>query len=51
MIAIPNAPTWMSVGWIIALITLIVIIVLIVINGIDTKIGLLIGAVALARLL
>jgi len=47
----PNAPAWLSIGWIIALIVLIVDIVFMVLGTVDTKIGLLIGGVALARML
>jgi len=47
----PNAPAWLSLGWIIALIVLVLDIVFIALNQIDTKIGLLIGGVALAVLL
>lgn len=40
-----------TIGWLIALLVLIVVIVLLVLSQIDTRLGLLIGGVALARLL
>jgi hypothetical protein len=39
-----------SVGWIIALIVLVVTVVLVVTNAIDPKLALLIGGLAVARL-
>jgi hypothetical protein len=39
-----------SIGWLIALIILIVVVVLVVTSAIDTKLALLIGGLAVARL-
>lgn len=48
----PNAPAWLSLGWVIALVVLILDIVFIATTGLDsTRIGLLIGGLALAILL
>ncbi len=46
-----SAPAWATVGWVIALIALLVDIIFLAIGQIDLKVGLLIGGVALARLL
>lgn len=51
MLTIPNAPAWLGIGWLIALVVLVVDIVLLVLAGIDLKLGLLIGGLAVARLL
>jgi hypothetical protein len=51
VIAIPNAPPWLGIGWILALIVLVLVIVLVVIAQLDTKLALLLGGLALARLL
>jgi hypothetical protein len=40
-----------TIGWLIALIVLIVAVILLILSMIDLRIGLLIGALALARLL
>lgn len=47
----PNAPAWLGLGWIIALIVGIVALILVVIHQLDTTVGLLIIGLALARLL
>jgi hypothetical protein len=47
---IQGAPAWATVGWILALLVLLVDIVFMAIGQIDIKVGLLIGGVALARL-
>jgi hypothetical protein len=41
----------LSVGWIIALLVLVLDVVLVVVGQLDTQVGLLIGGLALARLL
>jgi hypothetical protein len=51
MIQITGGPTWLSVGWIIALLVLVITVVLVVIGQLDTTHGLLIGALAASRLL
>ena len=45
------APPWFTIGWIIALIVLLVDVVFLAIGQVDTRVGLLIGGLALARLL
>lgn len=51
MLQIPNSPTWLSVGWLLALLVLLVVIVLAILGQMDQREALLIGALALARLL
>jgi len=51
MITFPNAPTWLGLGWIIALVVLIIAVVLMVVGGLDVKVGSLIIGLALSRLL
>jgi hypothetical protein len=51
VITIAGGPTWLTVGWIIALLVLLIDIVFLALGQIDQKTGLLIGGVALARLL
>jgi hypothetical protein len=51
MIQISGGPTWLSVGWIIALLVLVVDIVFAAIAQIELREALLIGGLALARLL
>jgi hypothetical protein len=51
MIQISGGPTWLSVGWIIALLVLVTTVVLVIVGSLDNRIGLLIGGLALARLL
>jgi hypothetical protein len=51
MIQISGGPTWLSVGWIIALLVLVLDVVLVLIAQLDSRLGLLIGGLALARLL
>jgi hypothetical protein len=52
MISFPNAPGWLGLGWIIALVVLIIAIVLLVINSVTPMaMILLIIGLALARLL
>lgn len=46
-----NTPTWLSLGWVIALVILIVDIVFLAVGRIDLIQGLLIGGLALAILL
>jgi hypothetical protein len=48
---ITGAPAWVTVGWVLALIVLIVDVVFLAIGQIDLRIGLLIGGLALARML
>jgi hypothetical protein len=51
MIPITGAPAWLSVGWLIALLVLILTLIFLALGQVDQKTGLLIGGVALARLL
>jgi hypothetical protein len=46
-----DAPAWLTLGWIIALIVLLVDIVFMAISQIDIRLGGLIAGLALARLL
>jgi hypothetical protein len=48
---IAGAPTWLTVGWILALLVLVLDVVFVAIGQLDFKIGGLIGGLALARLL
>lgn len=48
---IQGAPAWATVGAVLALIVLVVDIVFLVLGTVDLKVGLLIGGLALARLL
>lgn len=45
------SPTWLSVGWVIALLVLILAIIFVVLGRLDLVVGGLIGGVALSRLL
>lgn len=44
-------PTWLTLGWVIALIVLVLDIVLVAVGQLDLKLGLLIGGLSLSRLL
>ena len=46
-----SAPAWATIGWGIALIVLIVDVVFMAIGSVELKLGLLIGGLAVARLL
>ena len=46
-----TAPTWLSIGWLIALIVLLLCVVFIAVGKLDYVTGGLIGGVALARLI
>jgi len=48
---IANAPTWLNVGWLIALIVLLLCIVFAAVGQLDYKLAGLIGGAALARLI
>jgi hypothetical protein len=48
---ISGAPSWVNVGWIIALLVLILCVVFVAIGRLDIVLGGLIAGVALARLL
>jgi hypothetical protein len=48
---ITGAPAWVTVGWVLALIVLVVDIVFLALAQIDLRLGLLIGGLALARML
>lgn len=48
---IQGAPTWLNVGWLIALIVLLLCIVFAAIGQLDFKLAGLIGGAALARLI
>lgn len=51
MITIPNAPAWLGVGWLIAVLVLFITIVLVILNQLPTTEALLIIGLALARIL
>lgn len=51
MLTIPNAPPWLSIGWLIALLVLVIDVVFLAIGAIDLRVGLLLGGLALARML
>jgi hypothetical protein len=48
---IQGAPTWLSVGWIIGLLVLVAVFVLFITNQLALTEALLIGGLALARLI
>ena len=48
---VSGAPAWFTVGWGLALIVLVIDVVFMAIGQVDLKIGLLLGGLALARLL
>ena len=45
------APPWFTVGWVLALIVLVIDVVFLAVGQVDMRVGLLIGGLALARLL
>lgn len=51
MIPIQGAPAWATVGWVIALIVLILVVVFAILGSLDYKLALLLGGLAVARLL